>query len=241
MTLSPLHLPESLAPVTDDGKYYHMYLQERHRVMTLQEELKVVSSQRDALEDTLSATMDELNSASETLSHVTFLTNECEQLQKHNEQLKDILEKLAETSFSIATTARDRAAIMTICQDVLECGTSGMISVERMLGLPRLRVFDDELCEIELVVLDSHNDMLWKSNLIEVLQSEISNFQLHCIKIPSELFAEDSKETRIAVMFDGSVIAETDLISLEAFTSDTRLRLFHNGIQLEGGEIVLKQ
>jgi hypothetical protein len=219
------------------------FAKERHLREEAERMVDVLVAERDKYAEATRRALDELDQVSDTLSTLAILSEEYEALHRIHSESSRLIEGLAEHAFRFAPTLHDRSMVLGLATQV-GCTPGETHGVTGVTGLPRLRVFTDEECHIQLAVLNRDGTTLWSSEMIPVAQSvENPTFWGTGLdagpicSVPLGLFNSDA-ESKFAVNFESSVVAETLCISRDELVSSQTLQLFHDDVPLDSAVIV---
>jgi hypothetical protein len=224
-----------------DRDYREAFLLERHKREEIQKKL---IEDRDLSDRTLRSYQDvlcKLHDASNSLRKLADLSSECEIYKTRVDSLSNAISVIAPIALRGATSVSEKLAIMQACEG-FEMNLWSNLRVRYISGLPRLRVFSDDICYVSLVMLIG-DARVWTSGLFPVSQSSMDDSSFETapdlnISIPTAMLS-GAENVCIAIDLEGSIVAESKPVSVDDISSSFSMPLFHNGIPLPSGSIML--
>lgn len=220
--------------------YREAFLLERHKREEIQKKL---IEDRDISNRTLRSYQDvlcKLHDASNSLSKLADISSLCEIYKSRVDSLTNAISVVAPFALRGATSVSEKLAIMQACEG-FEMNLWSNFRVRYIGGLPRLRVFCDDICYVSIVMLIG-DVRVWTSGMFPVSQSSIDDSSFETapdlnISLPTAMLS-GAENVCIAIDLEGSIVAESKPVSVDDIISAFSMPLFHNGIPLPSGSIM---
>ena len=233
MDLDPENQPttHSFDPVREAASSgMSAYILERYRRTEAGEQLRATRLERDKCLASLNRILSELESIEETMHTTHAVASECERLRNTCSRQAEVLRDLASCALTFATDVQERMRVVNLCQSVgFIPGTT--LKVRSLLGLPRFKIFAEEVCMVTITVLNFEESVLWKSSPIPINRDRGTDG--NCVAEIPLCFFTDVSEVCVGIVFDSHVVAKSVLLDRHLLASSSLLQLYHNDIPIE--------
>ena len=219
------------------------FVAERHRRHEAERSLQNLQLEREKYTEATKRALIQLDDVASVLPTLYSLTEAYESLKQIHAASSAIAKKLGDFAFLNASSLKEKSAVLNLCEQV--GGLPGnTVRLRGIQGLPRLRVFSDEDCSVQVCIIDAESTVLWSSQSIPVAQSR-ENPAYWCTGAEAQYLSEiplcllnSNAESKLGVLFESSIVAETVYISDVELMNAGQLQLFHDDVPLESAAIV---